>query len=122
MITSDEVFEVVCEKEQNKKQKTKVELFATQTHKRKLHGKKAEEQDMDEDLDENIDMLEDDSDSSNKSNDSSDSEDKRSSLPASFKFPPSTDSTPSLSRFWEDFVPTKIVQCSIKKWNIWNIL
>ena len=70
---------------------------------------------MDEDLDENIDMLEDDSDSSNKSNDSSDSEDKRSSLPTSFKLPPSTDSTHSLSRFWEDFVPTRIVQHSIKK-------
>ena len=31
IVTSDEVFEVVCEKEENKKQKTNVELFATQT-------------------------------------------------------------------------------------------
>ena len=29
IVTSDEVFEVVCEKEENKKQKTNVELFAT---------------------------------------------------------------------------------------------
>ena len=31
IVTSDEVFEVVREKEENKKQKTNVELFATQT-------------------------------------------------------------------------------------------
>ena len=69
IVTSDEVFEVVCEKEENKKQKTNVELFATQTRKRKSNGRKIVEQDMDGDIDENIDILEDDSDSSNESND-----------------------------------------------------
>ena len=70
IVTSDEVFEVVCEKEENKKQKTNVELFATQTRKRKSNGRKIVEQDIDEDIaDENIDILEDDSDSSNESND-----------------------------------------------------
>ena len=43
IVTSDEVFEVVCEKEENKKQKTNVELFAMQTRKRKSNVSKTVE-------------------------------------------------------------------------------
>ena len=43
IVTSDEVFEVVCEKKENKKQKTNVELFAMQTRKRKSNVSKTVE-------------------------------------------------------------------------------
>ena len=108
IVTSDEVFEVVCEKEENKKQKTNVELFATQTRKRKANVSKTAEQEIGEDTDENADILEDDSDSSNESNDYSDSEDERPSLPPSFKFPPSTEneSYGYLKFVWSEFNPS----------------
>ena len=108
IVTSDEVFEVVCEKEEDKKQKTNVELFAMQTHKRKANVSKTAEQEIGEDTDENADILEDDSDSSNESNDYSDSEDERPSLPPSFKFPPSTEneSYGYLKFVWSEFNPS----------------
>ena len=48
IVISDEFFKVVCEIEENKKQKTNVELFATQTPKRKSNGRKTVKQDMHE--------------------------------------------------------------------------
>ena len=62
---------------------------------------------MDEDIDENIDILEDDSDSSNESNDYSNNEEKRPSLPISFKFPLSTEneSYGYLKIVWSEFNP-----------------
>ena len=107
IVTSDEVFEVVCEKEENKKQKTNVELFATQTRKRKSNVSKTVEQEMDEDKDKNADILGDHSDSSNESNDFSDSEDERPSLSPSFKFPLSTEneSYAYLKFVWSEFNP-----------------
>ena len=107
IVTSDEVFEVVCEKEENKKQKTNVELFAMWTHKRNSNERKTVEKEMDEDIDETIDILEDDSDSSNESNDYRDSENERTSLPTSFKFPPPTEneSYAYLKFVWSEFNP-----------------
>ena len=70
---------------------------------------------MNEDKEENIDRLEDDSDSSNERNDCSDSEDERPSLRISFTFQLSTESESYayLKFTWSEFNPPvqeKVVQ------------